>query len=317
MDNIPKIVTTQAMGTLPAHDPAGKKPEQRIKPLTATTDHPKKPLTATTDHPKKPLGQRRAKRPFSLKLEKPDSDISKRKKCAFLGELKAKIAFCDCRFECNKIIARDHHLFPIDGNGVRTFAHPIPRTDDAVLSFWQLIRSHDIKKVVSLQTHGWYPSYLPDPVTADAVKNLSDGSVVKILEITDLKKEFGGDNVKSLKVEIVYTDNNKFILDVEQVFNWKDGDVLPIDQIKKLVDMVPDEHCQVHCEGGLGRTGTLIVLKQLSRDKQITKDNMLEKIAEVIARSRVQRGDNKFVQTDVQLQLIWEYVLNELISYSN
>ena len=298
--------TMQAVGMLPVHGPAGEKPEKRIKPSTATTDHQKKPL-----------GQRRAKRPFSLKLEKPDSDISKKMKCAFLGELKAKIAFCDCHSECNKIIGTDHHLFPIDGNGIRTFAHQIPRTNEAVISFWQLIKSQGIKKVVSLQTHGWYPSYLPDPVTADAVKNLSDGTAVKILEVTDLKKEFGGENVKSVKVEIIYSDNTEIILDVEQVFNWKDGGVLPIDQIKKVVDMLPDEHCQVHCEGGLGRTGTLIVLKQLSRDKQITKDNMLEKIAEVIARSRLQRGDCKFVQTDVQLQLIWEYVLNELICYSN
>ena len=73
----------------------------------------------------------------------------------------------------------------------------------------------------------------------------------------------------------------------------------------------------MHCEGGLGRTGTLIVLKRLSRDKQIKKENMLEKIAAVIARSRIQRGDNNFVQTDVQLQLIWEYAHNELICYSN
>ena len=52
-------------------------------------------------------------------------------------------------------------------------------------------------------------------------------------------------------------------------------------------------------------------------DFQITKENMLKKIVAVIARSRIQRGDNNFVQTDVQLQLIWEYILNELICYSN
>ena len=66
------------------------------------------------------------------------------------------------------------------------------------------------------------------------------------------------------------------------------------------------------CEGGLGRTGTLIVIKQLSRDKQITEGNMLEKIAEAIARSRMQRGSPCFVETDIQLLLIVEYVLVRL-----
>ena len=273
---------------------------------------------ATMGHGKLPLGQRRAaKRPLSLNLKKLGIDDSKKKKSAFLGELKAKIAYCCCHFECNKIIGLDHNLYSINGNGVSTFAHSIPRTNEAVLSFWQLIKSQRIKKVVSLQTHGWYPSYLPEPVTEDAVKKLTDGSVVKILEVTDLKKEFGGENVKSLNVEVTYPDNKKIVIDVEQVFNWKDGGVLPIEQIKKIVDMLPDNNCQVHCEGGLGRTGTLIVIKQLSHDKQITEENMLEKIAEVIARCRIQRDNEKFVQTDSQLQLVVDYVRKELVCFSN
>ena len=275
------------------------------------------PSIAARGHGKLPLGQRRAaKRPLSLNLKIIGVDDSKKQKSA-LGELKTKIAYCCCHFECNKIIGLDHDLYTINGNGVRTFAHSIPKSNEAVLSFWQLIKSHGIKKVVSLQTHGWYPSYLPDPVTVDAVKILPDGSVVKILEVTDLNKEFGGENVKSLNVEITYPDNKKIVIDVEQIFNWKDGGVLPIGQIKKLVDMLPDNNCQVHCEGGLGRTGTLIVIKQLSRDKQITEENMLEKIAEVIARCRIQRDSDKFVQTDSQLELVVEYVRKELVCFSN
>ena len=258
------------------------------------------------------LGRRRAVKGFhSLDFEKTvDDDIDKKR--AYLKELKSKIRNYDCYFKCNMIEGEDHVLYSIDGNGVRTFAHRIPWTDNAVLSFWQLIKSQDIKKVMSLQELPPNLSYLPDPVAVDAVKTLSDGSVVKIVELTDLKNEFGGGNVKSLKVEIVYPDNQKHLIDIEQVFNWEDGGVLPIEQVKKLVDMVPDDNCQVHCLGGLGRTGTLIVIKQLSRDKQITEGNMLEKIAEAIARSRMQRGSPCFVETDIQLLLIVEYVLVRL-----
>ena len=259
------------------------------------------------------LRRRRADKRFhSLDFEKlVDDDTVKKRAC--LEVLKSKIVDYDRHFECNMIKGEDHVLYSIDGNGVRTFAHQMPWTDNAILSFWQLIKSQDIKMVVSLQESIPELSYLPDPVAVDAVKTLPDGSVVKIVELTDLKNEFGGGNVKSLKVEIVYPDNQKHLIDIAQIFNWQDLSVLPIEQVKKIVDMMPDDNCQVHCLGGLGRTGTLIVIKQLSRDKHITKENMLEKIAEVIARSRMQRDNPFFVESDLQLLMIVEYVLVQLL----
>ena len=276
-----------------------------------------KPPIATTNRGELSLDQRKAAKGIPvLNFEKPiDDDIEI--KFARLVELKKRISNYDCHFECIMVKGDEHEIYAIDGNGVKTFAHMIPFTDKAVLSFWQLIKSQNIKKVVSLQTHYRNLSYLPDPVAVDAVKTLSDGSVIKILELIDLKNEFDGGNVKSLKVEIVYPENQKYVIDIEQVFNWEDGGVLPIEQVKKIVDMVPDDNCQVHCFGGLGRTGTLIVIKQLSRDTQISEENMLEKIAEVIARSRQQRGHDGFVETDSQLLLIVEYVLKELVDLSN
>ena len=271
----------------------------------------------TSNDCKRSLDRRKtAKGSHSLDSEKPvDDDILKR--MAYLNELKGKIkkyeSDFECNIECNVIAGVDHELFSIDGNGVRTFAHRMPWTEDAVLSFWQLIKSQGIKKVVSLQELFPGLSYLPGNVAVDEVKTLSDGSVVNIVELTDLSKEFGGGDVKSLKVEIVYPGNKKYLIDIELISNWKDGGVLPIEQIKKIVDMVPDDNCQVHCLGGLGRTGTLIVIKQLSRDKQITEGNMQDKIAEVIARCRVQRFHPSFVESDTQLNLVVEYVLKELL----
>ena len=310
MDVNAKYISTQPVAEVAAYPGSpGLKVKKEIE----------KPPLATTNRGELSLDQRKAAKGIpTLNFKKTvHGDNYIMIKRARLLELRKRIENYDCDFECNIIEGDDHDLYCIDGNGVKTFAHRIPRSDNAVLSFWQLIKSQGIKKVVSLQTHRWSPSYLPDPVAVDAVKTLSDGSVVKILELIDLKKEFDGGNVKSLKVEIVYPDNQKYLIDIEQVFNWEDGGVLPVEQVKKIVDMVPDNNCQVHCEAGLGRTGTLIVIKQLSRDKQITEENMLEKIAEVIARSRQQRGYSRFVETQDQLLLIIEYVLKELVDLSN
>ena len=299
---------------------------QRVKAGNEDTDLPESEKKVekqivqppiTSNEYKCSLDQRKTvKGSHSLDSEKPvDDDIVKR--MAYLYELKSKIkkyeSEFECNIECNVIYGVGHDLYSIDGNGVRTFAHRMPWTEDAVLSFWQLIKSQGIKKVVSLQELFPGLSYLPGNVAVDEVKTLSDGSVVNIVELTDLSKEFGGGDVKSLKVEIVYPGNKKYLIDIELISNWKDGGVLPIEQIKKIVDMVPDDNCQVHCLGGLGRTGTLIVIKQLSRDKQITEGNMQDKIAEVIARCRVQRCHSSFVESDTQLNLVVEYVLKELL----
>ena len=293
-------------------------------PAMAFSDDPSAPKVKMIDSPAPANGKGHMgslatrkiskKRPaFKLKLDR-GRDIDEMKKNSELVTLKAMIANSKGCYKCNKIAGAGHNLYPIVGNGTRIYAHPILRTDEAVLSFWQLIQSQNVKKVVSLQKHGWYPSFLPDPAVVDSVKTLSDGSVVRVTNLSDLAEHFDKGDVKNLEVEITYPDKTKAVIEVDQIFNWPDGGVLSHEHTKKVVDMLPDDNCQVHCEGGLGRTGTLIVIKQLSLDNQITKENMLEKIADVIARSRTQRGDDNFVQTDEQLRLIVEYVNKFLIN---
>lgn len=298
---------------------------QSMSPTKAFNDDPSAlKVTKMIDSPAladgkgcvKSLAARRASRrrpAFKLKLDR-GSDIDEMKKNSELFTLKAMIANSKGCYKCNKIAGVGHDLYPIVGNGTRIYAHPILRTDEAVLSFWQLIRSQNVNKVVSLQKPGWYPSFLPDPAVVGSVKTLSDGSVVRVRKLSDLAEHFDKGDVKNLEVEITYEDKTKVVIEVDQIFNWPDGGVLSHEHTKKVVAMLPDDNCQVHCEGGLGRTGTLIVIKQLSLDNQITKENMLEKIADVIARSRTQRGDDSFVQTDEQLRLIVEYVNKFLIN---
>ncbi len=87
--------------------------------------------------------------------------------------------------------------------------------------------------------------------------------------------------------------------------NMEDGKGANFEFLKAIEPMI-NEHTQIHCRAGLGRTGTVIVATELIRlhekDKNfLTKDNLVDIIKTLIAEGRALREDPRFVQQSEQV----------------
>ncbi|MGB1270946.1 MAG: protein-tyrosine phosphatase family protein [Endozoicomonas sp.] len=252
-----------------------------------------------------PLSDKKPKRirpTLSLKL--PDS--STKPSDPQVENLKALIIEHKSNTKSDPIKKGQHVLYPITGNGVKLYAHKLPRSEQEVCSLWSLARSEGVSKIVCLQRPGLVSPYVPEEIKLGEKITCTDGTTVKISEIPAKNKA----DFKSFTVQVTPANGDTSeprTVHVDQVLNWNDDEAVPLEQAKSLVDNLPIENCQIHCEGGLGRTGALIVMKQLKMDKELTKANMMNRIAGLVADGRVQRERNEFVKTDVQLRLLIDF----------
>lgn len=96
---------------------------------------------------------------------------------------------------------------------------------------------------------------------------------------------------------------------------WPDHGAPALRDFSQLVDSVVRERqgkpgaLLVHCTAGVGRTGTLyagLELNRLARNGELNPGNVLEKVLDVVADGRRDRG-LAFVQAPVQLALLFDY----------
>lgn len=104
---------------------------------------------------------------------------------------------------------------------------------------------------------------------------------------------------------------------------WEDHSGAHLDLLELIVNYVKpfvldpkrgDRCPMIHCRAGNGRTGTVIVstIIDVLIDKGIiTLENLQEHMNKIIAILRFQRGP-MFVQTDEQLETIWNYAVRKL-----
>lgn len=99
---------------------------------------------------------------------------------------------------------------------------------------------------------------------------------------------------------------------------WVDGCGIPIPVLDDLARQVNEAKKAgspvIHCIAGKGRTGTLVVASILKEAIQggdnkldINKENYQEVIAHLIVSLRNSGGGERFVQTDPQIKLLFEY----------
>lgn len=106
-------------------------------------------------------------------------------------------------------------------------------------------------------------------------------------------------------------------LDYIQVSDWPDHKGIKLTHLHQLVSQIRSIRKEnptggpiiVHCRGGVGRTGTMIVadaIYELFVQKQLNKENMNTIIATLVWTARLQRGPMT-VQTPAQMNVLFDY----------
>ena len=195
-------------------------------------------------------------------------------------------------------------MHPIGNEKIKLHAHPIPANPNEAEAIWTLSEKADIKRIIALQESIQYP-YVPSYGATEADYGSYHVEIKSRTPITELS-----DKAHSVSVEVTNKETSeKRTVTVDQLFFWGDDLGIDVSLVPELLKRVPSSHCQIHCQQGVGRTGTLIMLKvmqEASEDGELTRDNLVKFIATTTRKFTKQRG-NEFVKTPQQFRLLMEY----------
>ena len=195
-------------------------------------------------------------------------------------------------------------MHPIGNEKVKLYAHPISTKPSEAEAIWALSEKAGTEKIIALQDSIQCP-YLPAGGATEADYGSYQVKVISRTPLPDLS-----DKAHSVSVEVTNKETSATrTVTVDQLFFWGDDLGIDVSLVPKLLERVPSSLCQIHCQQGVGRTGTLITLKimqEAAKDGELTKDNLVKFIATTTRKCGDQRN-HEFVKTPQQFRLLMEY----------
>jgi hypothetical protein len=187
--------------------------------------------------------------------------------------------------------------------GDPSIATQAPKTAGQLSSFIQLLEDQNVTTIIDLTNQSDRKrNGTPDYSRSGAHGFSSTDSTSPELRQASIEK-------RDLK-----TANNHSVAYLNYT-NWQDHGAADIKGFKDLLFAIEKEHgtkaggLTIHCNAGVGRTGTVFAgleLNRLADEGKLTSENYLDKVLDIVAEGRKARGA-VFVQVPEQLNLLIDY----------
>ena len=194
------------------------------------------------------------------------------------------------------------NFVPLGGLGDPAIATQAPKTEH-FSQFLQLVQEQNITTIVDLTNQTDRNKYN----APDYSRNPAHGFASADRTSPELRQS----NIEKRELK---TANNQAVSYLN-LTKWPDHGVVAIDGFKNLLSAIEQEHgnkgggLTIHCNAGVGRTGTVFAgleLSRLAKNGELNSSNFGDKVLDVVAEGRKARGI-AFVQTPEQLSLLFDY----------
>ena len=202
----------------------------------------------------------------------------------------------------------------IDGRGLG-IATQAP-TANTLNEFWQMVSEQKTQLIVDLtnakdRTDRAIPDYLPTDIYQHPDKQFSVESDEPLHDSFDDTPSIVKETYK------VVDANGERPLVSLHFAEWPDHGVISVEELQDLVKQVQGSLDKfgansspiVHCNAGVGRSGTLLSALSLHKDfneQKLTKSNCDDRVLQTIVGGKLARGA-QFVQTAAQARLVAEF----------
>lgn len=225
-----------------------------------------------------------------------------------------------------KVTINNFSMYPVGDSEKAIYAHRFPQEPERE-DMLALALQEKTEKIIALQGYKFLQTgyYLPGLTESGESCLLRHDTEIKSF-LTAPEATFGDISVKvkkasaidgfpehqaqCLDIELRKSKGEPHELKVDQLYVWKDHEGIDPETAEKLIERVPDQKCQIHCLMGLGRTGSLIVMKQLKdqfKAGNLDKGHVVEFIVQAVRDGRAQRGSEQFVENEKQLKSILDF----------